>query len=79
MFDEYLNDQPTSGLILHRVQLTDSLGSLAQHYYGDPSLFKLILDHNTHYIPDANNLTPGVTLAIPYHPHLRARVLPIPC
>lgn len=79
MFDEYLNDQPASGMILHRVQITDTLGSLAQHYYGDQSMYAMILDHNSHYIPDPNHLTPGITLAMPYHPHLRARVVPIPC
>lgn len=76
MFDEYNNDQPVGALILHRVQQTDTLGSLAVHYYGNVDKYNLILDHNTHYIPDPNNLTPGITLAIPYHPHLRARLLP---
>lgn len=75
MFDEYLTDHPASGMIIHFTQITDTLGSLAEHYYGDASLFKMILDHNTHYITDPNNLTPGVSLAIPYHPHLRARVV----
>lgn len=76
MFDEYLNDRPAGGMLLHYVQITDTLGSLAQHYYGDSSLSRLILDHNTHYIPDPNHLTPGLTLVIPYHPMLRARVVP---
>lgn len=75
MFDEYGNDQPAGNMILHRVVPGDTLGLLAKHYYGDASLFCLILDHNTHYIPDANTLTPGVFLAIPYHPQLKARVL----
>lgn len=77
--DEFQNEYPSHGIILHRVEITDTLGSLAQHYYGDASLYKMILDHNTHYVPDPNHLTPGIHLAIPYHPHLRARVVPMPC
>jgi hypothetical protein len=75
MFDEYGNDVPAGALLLHYVQITDTLGSLAAHYYGDPSLAQMILDHNTHYIPDPNHLVMGITLAIPYHPMLRARVV----
>lgn len=75
--DEYGTDRPTGGMILHRVELTDTLGSLAKHYYGDPGMYDLILCHNTAYIPDPNHLQPGITLAIPYHSHLRAKVVPL--
>lgn len=75
MFDAYGNDQPVGRMILHRVVPGDTLGALALHYYGDASLYCLILDHNTHYIDNANVLNPGIRLVIPYHAQLKARTL----
>lgn len=76
MFNEYASDRKRGGMILHRVEMTDTLGSLAVHYYGDVTKTSLILRHNLHYIPDPNHLQPGIELVIPYHPHLMAIVKP---
>ena len=67
------------GMIMHRVIITDTLGKLAERYYGDWQLWPLIYDHNEFEIGiNPNNLTPGIHLVIPYHHGMRVTVEPDP-
>lgn len=65
-------------MLWHRVQLTDTLGKLAQRYYGDWTMWSYIADHNEFIILNGteNNLTPGIHICIPYHHSLKVTVEP---
>lgn len=52
----------------HTVRYGDTLSSLAKLYYGDANLYAYIYQHNRHYIPQMNQLSPGQVLTIPYLP-----------
>lgn len=52
----------------HCVRYGDTLSSLAKLYYGDETLYAYIYQHNRHYIPQMNCLTPGQVLTIPFLP-----------
>ncbi len=67
----YGADRHAGRIIVHRVGLTDTLASIAIHYYGDARLFRYILDHNERHIHNPNQLVPGTELAIPRHPMMR--------
>lgn len=49
----------------HRVETGDTLGRIANQYYGDPTLYGRIFDTNQGIITDPDRITPGMTLNIP--------------
>lgn len=49
----------------HRVETGDTLGRIANRYYGDPTLYGRIFDTNQGIITDPDRITPGTALNIP--------------
>jgi nucleoid-associated protein YgaU len=49
----------------HVVAAGDTLGKIAQKYYGDASLYKQIFDANRDVLKDPNKIFPGQKLRIP--------------
>jgi nucleoid-associated protein YgaU len=49
----------------HVVVKGDTLGKIAQKYYGDPSLYKKIFEANRNIIKDPNLIQVGWKLRIP--------------
>jgi len=49
----------------HVVQAGDTLGKIAQKYYGDASLYRTIFDANKDQLKDPNKIFPGQKLRIP--------------
>jgi nucleoid-associated protein YgaU len=56
----------------HVVVLGDELRALANHYYGDPNLWKLIFDASRGVLDDPDELFQGETLLIPVAPDAAA-------
>jgi nucleoid-associated protein YgaU len=50
----------------HRVAMGETLATIAQTYYKDPSRWAVIYQHNERYIADPNHLDAGQTLVIPH-------------
>lgn len=53
---------------LHTVQEGESMTIISREYYGNPSLWKHILDANADRIKDPNEIKPGQELIIPELP-----------
>jgi nucleoid-associated protein YgaU len=49
----------------HEVQKGDTLGKIAQQYYGDPGLYMQIFEANKSQLKDPNKIFPGQKLVIP--------------
>jgi len=49
----------------HEVQKGETLGKIAQKYYGDPSLYMQIFEANKSQLKDPNKIFPGQKLVIP--------------
>ena len=49
----------------HEVQKGDTLGKIAQQYYGDASLYMQIFEANKSQLKDPNKIFPGQKLVIP--------------
>ena len=49
----------------HVVAKGETLGRIAEHYYGDPSLYRKIFDANRELIKDPNLIQIGWKLRIP--------------
>jgi nucleoid-associated protein YgaU len=49
----------------YEVQKGDTLGKIAQQYYGDPSLYMQIFEANKSQLKDPNKIFPGQKLVIP--------------
>jgi nucleoid-associated protein YgaU len=49
----------------HVVVAGDTLGKIAQKYYGDPSLYMQIFEANKNQLKDPNKIFPGQKLVIP--------------
>jgi nucleoid-associated protein YgaU len=49
----------------HEVKSGETLSKIAQHYYGDPSLYPKIFDANRDTIKDANMIRVGQKIRIP--------------
>jgi nucleoid-associated protein YgaU len=49
----------------HEVQKGDTLGKIAEKYYGDSSLYKTIFEANKDQLKDPNKIFPGQKLRIP--------------
>jgi nucleoid-associated protein YgaU len=63
-------DQSTAGAAnpyaqTHEVQKGDTLGKIAQKYYGDASLYMQIFEANKSQLKDPNKIFPGQKLVIP--------------
>jgi len=63
-------DQSTAGAAnpyaqIHEVQKGDTLGKIAQKYYGDASLYMQIFEANKSQLKDPNKIYPGQKLVIP--------------
>ncbi|MGB8692296.1 MAG: LysM peptidoglycan-binding domain-containing protein [Steroidobacteraceae bacterium] len=63
-------DQSTTGAAnpyaqIHEVQKGDTLGKIAQKYYGDPALYTQIFAANKNQLKDPNKIFPGQKLVIP--------------
>jgi nucleoid-associated protein YgaU len=52
-------------VVVHTVQPGETLGRIAQRYYGDASRWQRIYEANRAVIPDPNALTVGTRLTIP--------------
>lgn len=58
--------EPTSGNFLYTVQANDTLGQIAQRFYGDAGKWPLIRDANSGLINrDGTNIKPGMKITIP--------------
>jgi len=49
----------------YEVKKGDSLSKIAEHFYGDPMLYKKIFEANQDIIKDPNLIHPGQKLRIP--------------
>jgi len=49
----------------HVVVAGDTLGKIAQKYYGDPGLYMQIFEANKNQLKDPNKIFPGQKLVIP--------------
>ncbi len=49
----------------HVVASGDTLGKIAQKYYGDASLYQQIFEANRDVVSDPNKISPGQKLRIP--------------
>lgn len=59
---------PAAGAALgqyHEVKKGETLGKIAEKYYGDPSLYKDIFEANKNILKDPNKIFPGQKLRIP--------------
>jgi nucleoid-associated protein YgaU len=70
-FERYGSANPNTdaNLQLHTFIATDSLSSIAQKYYGDLQLWRLIAERNN--IADVRNIEVGTVLIIPKRPHAK--------
>ncbi len=62
------SNPPAAGAALgqyHVVVKGDTLGKIAEKYYGDPSLYKDIFEANKNVLKDPNKIFPGQKLRIP--------------
>ncbi len=48
-----------------KCKMGDTLGKIAQKYYGDPSLYMQIFEANKSQLKDPNKIFPGQKLVIP--------------
>jgi nucleoid-associated protein YgaU len=72
-FERYGNANPNSDatLQIHLFKRTDSITSLAQKYYGDWRLWRVIAERNN--LTDVREIEPGTELIIPRRPLERGR------
>ncbi|MGH2616565.1 MAG: LysM peptidoglycan-binding domain-containing protein, partial [Thermomicrobiales bacterium] len=55
----------TANVILYTVVAGDTLGSIAQQFYGDPAQWPRIFEANQDQISDPDLIVPGQVLRIP--------------
>ena len=56
---------PYTGFAVHTVAAGDTLSSIANDFYGDPSKFGRIFNANRHILDDPDVIVPGQDLRIP--------------
>jgi nucleoid-associated protein YgaU len=56
---------PYTGFAVHTVRSGDTLSSIANDFYGDPSKFGRIFNANRHILDDPDVIVPGQDLRIP--------------
>ena len=56
---------PFNGFAVHKVHTGDTLSSIAQEFYGDPSKFTIIFEANRDQLTNPNVIHPGQELRIP--------------
>jgi PAS domain-containing protein len=56
---------PYIGFFQYQVEPGDTLSSIAQQFYGDPSRFRVIFEANRHQLTDPDRVFPGQLLRIP--------------
>ena len=56
---------PFTGFTVHTVESGDTLSSIADAFYGDPSKFRIIFAANRNQLDDPDVIVPGQVLRIP--------------
>lgn len=66
--DTFVVDKIQAAIAMHLIKEDETLGSIANAYYGDAKLYNLIFDFNRDTLDDPDRIYPGRTIRIPPKP-----------